>query len=319
MTHHINLRQLIDQALELRQQEHGTAETGKVGSYRAGNTGIKIGNRILGKCARKTYLRSNGVEHEHNDRLKFIMFAGGVMNEDVWVKDLAATWPGKILREEETPTSWKTPAGTLVTGRPDIVLCDSAGKPELGLELKMASSVWTARDVLFLELPKFDHMCQAAHYSWQLGVPFKLCYTSYVEYPIAGWMQRNFPKQGEKGSEFCEYNNKGDIKKMRPFIQIFDLQLDSVTGLLQYRLEGATGPWKPTVIGTEYIEAYFSAIDNVDKLGKLPSRPETVNVDGTKDGWSLCDYCPLKPVCDKHEGNLTQWNEAVRATANTGK
>lgn len=310
MTSPINLRSMIDAALILRQQEHDTAEQGKVGGYRAGNTGLLIGNRWLGKCPRTTLLRSKGISAKEEDRLKHIMFSGGVLNEDVWMRDLQAVYPHVILREEEIPTSWKTAAGTPVTGRPDIVLCDDQKAPLLGLELKMASSVWTARDVLILGLPKFDHLCQAAHYMWQLGVPFKLCYTSYVEFPVVGWMQKSFPKKGEPGSEYCEYNDKGDIKKLRPFVQIYDLTFDSITGMLRYSLEGAS-QWKNTVITIEGIEAYFNGLDEVAKKGKLPPRPETVNVDGTKDGWSICSYCPVAPTCDKYEGNYQKWLEEV--------
>jgi hypothetical protein len=307
----INLRQLIDNALLLRQKEHEDAEQGKLGGYRAGNTGIKLGNRWLGKCPRTTLLRSKGISTKEEDRLKHIMFSGGVLNEDVWMRDLQSVYKdGKILREEEVPTSWVTKGGTRVTGRPDIVLCDGTGKPTLGLELKMASSVWTARDVLILGLPKFDHLCQAGHYMWQLGVPFKLCYTSYVEYPVVGWMGKNFPKQGAPGSEYCDYNNKGDIKKLRPFVQIYDLTFDETTGILLYKLEAAT-KWTTSVISIEGIEEYFNGLDEIAAKRKLPARPETINVDGTKDGWSICDYCPVKSTCDKYEGDYQKWIEEV--------
>lgn len=297
---------MLDKALEIRQNQHASLENDKLNTYRAGNTGIKLGNKWYGKCGRKSWLRSAGIEHEHTDRLKFIMFSGGVMNEEVWDRDLKDAYPHNVLSEEEIPTKWFTEKGTPVSGRPDKVLLDADNKPVLGLELKMVSSIWTARDVLFMEQPKFDHMTQAAHYMWQLNVPFKLCYTSYVEYAVTGWMGRNFPKLGQKGSEYCDYNDKGDIKKVRPFVQIYDLMFDSLTGTLLHKLED-NADWIPTVISIEGIKNYFAGLDEIGTTKKLPPRPETINIDGSKEGYSICNYCPIKPICDAHEGDKDVW------------
>lgn len=308
----INLSKLLDTAHQLRQAEHQALEQGKLGSYRAGNTGIYLNAQFYGnKCPRKTLLRNLGIDTEDTEASKHIMFSGGRMNEEVWMESLRLAYEWDILQEEEIPTSWKTDEGTVVSGRPDIVLLNRDKKPVLGIELKMASSVWTTRDVLFLDMPKFDHLAQAAHYMWQLKIPFKLAYTGYVEYPVVGWMQKNFPKKGAKGSEHCEYNEKGDIKKTRPFNRIYDLRFDQLTGILQYSIEG-TNTWITTVISTEGIQNYFNELDNCQKKNKLPSRPMTVNPDGAKDGWSICSYCSLAATCDKTDnGSLSNWKKEV--------
>lgn len=318
----ISLASLLETAHQLRQAEHQALEEGKLGSYRAGNTGILLGTKYLGKCPRKSLLRSVGVESEDNDAAKHIMFSGGRLNESVWLESLKLAYPWDILCEEEIPTSWKTEDGTTVSGRPDMVLLDEGKQPMLGLELKMASSVWTVRDVLLQNLPKFDHLAQAAHYMWQLDIPFKLCYTSYVDYPVVGWMQKRFPQKGEPGSEYCEYNDKldektgkrnTDIKKVRPFTRIYDLRFDSLTGVLQYTIEGQNR-WTTTVVSIEGIQNYFNGLDKAQKGDILPPRPDTVNPDGQKDGWSICDYCPLNYICQSNgvsEKSLQKWIKRV--------
>jgi hypothetical protein len=158
------------------------------------------------------------------------MFAGGKSNEDIWYSLLRPSFPN-IKREEEIPVSWVNDYGITITGRPDMVICDDAGKPVHGLELKMVASVWTSRDVRFQGAPKLDHLCQAAHYMMLLEIPFSLCYAQYVEFPVVGWMQRNFPKIGTAGSEACEYNDKGEMETDVPEVADDDERSDSESSM----------------------------------------------------------------------------------------
>lgn len=232
----LNLTSLLTAARQKGRDDHKSGESAKLGTLRAGTTGILSENGdIAGQCHRKAHLRSLGVEIETPTVDKLIMFELGFANEQVILDQLNSiindniasapegrTSPYVILTEEEIPISWKTSNGTVVSGRPDIVICEVSDrleyeilketpKPLLGIEAKSCHSLWTVRDVLFGGAPKLDHMVQAAHYMWKLNIPYKIIYKGYSQLGqgAAGqsdnWVVKQFPKPGDPMSEHIEY------------------------------------------------------------------------------------------------------------------
>lgn len=300
--------------------DHAEAEVKKLGNLRAGNSGLLESGEVTGNCPRVAFLRAKGIESEEIPFDKDLMFGAGRGNEDLWLEVLRPAWPGIIKCEDEIPVVWQTDNGTKVTGRPDVVLCDKRGKPKQGIELKLVSSVWTAREVLGGR-PKLPHLIQAAHYSWQLGVPFELWYTSRVNFAVAGWMQRHFPLHGAHGSDACDYNDKGEIKSTVPFIRGFQLKFQDVGGekdVLFFRhveldeREQENIPWTETLVSIPRIKDYYEFVATMEKREDLGPRPTNYKHDGEKLKWSLCDYCGLKDHCDSWEDKgFKQWYQAL--------
>jgi hypothetical protein len=299
-----------------KQKEHDAAEVEKLGSYRVGSSGIVMdGGTPTGTCPRKAYLRNKGIEFDEKELSDFLMMEQGVWNEEIWNEVLSKTWPGKIRRESEVPVTFHLDDGTKITGRPDLVLCDADGTPTHGLELKNASSVWTGRDVLTERMPKVDHLIQAGLYMYGLQIPFTLCYVSRSKYavPTKTWIERLFPKQGDPGSEWLEYNEKGGSKALKPFLSTFPLQI-TAAGMVQYHNDGK---WHDTIVSIPKIFEWYEAVHSMHSHDVLPARPATVKVDGKK-GFNPCDpaYCPLSDTCDRMEAQGKQaWEDAVRLYA----
>ena len=311
---------LVRLGIQNIQDEHNAAEVHKKGILRAGNTGLLLPDgSVIGKCARQTYLRLDGISAGEDDASREFMFAAGRTNEDSWIDLLvrAGIPNDHIKREEEIPISWQTRSGRTVSGRPDIVLGEprlGAFVPTKGIELKLVSSLWTARDVAIKQEPKAMHLMQAAHYSWKLGdLPFELWYTSRADFAINGWAQKNFPKQDQPGAKYCQYNEKGEPLKTIPFIVGYELDWNK--GVLEYRsLTSPGGKWIPTIVTKKAIEDYFELVDSMTQEGneQLPPRPLNVSASGEKGGYSICSYCPLQQVCDKKESQgKTAWVQAV--------
>jgi hypothetical protein len=210
------IKPLFEDGVEALLKKADEAEGEKVGVLRGGNTGIYIKekNLVLGKCARETYLRYKGIQISDVDPSRKLMFEAGISNEDSWYTVLKEKWEGQIKREEEIPTSWKTSNGTLVTGRPDIVLCKDDGTPVKGIELKLACSIWTCRDILIEDTPKFPHLIQAAHYMWQVGCPFELWYTNRADFHPNEMVERLMPKY-----------NSAEFNRLRPYLEIVFYQM----------------------------------------------------------------------------------------------
>jgi len=339
----------------------------KLGNLRAGNTGIvSPSGEVAAACLRIAHLRQLDLDIENLGEDKHLMFDLGLANEDVIAAKLEKVLPkGHILlREEQIPTNWKTANGTTVSGRPDIVICKvdlpesndishlsyeeqlKLVKPTLGLELKSVHSMWTAKDVLFGGKPKLSNVAQAAHYMWQLNVPYKLIYTAYSQLGQgmagqgSGWIVKMFPKPGEKNSEFVEYSffrkeknpktgkdrnvkvsreeydalpwavREYSIKHIRQFQMVYDLRIEQ--GTVQFKAEDSS-EWKDTVIRIEDIERFYSQASQIVQTNQLGPRPSTIDLDGSSGGFSICDYCPLKATCDKHEtSGYNKWLQEVQ-------
>jgi hypothetical protein len=315
--------------------EHDLKEADKKGILRAGNTGLLLeGSKVVGPCARQTLLRLEGIKYETIEDNKRLMFDAGLSNEDIWTKSLEAgiqkageAWV--IKREEEIPIKWTTPSGILVTGRPDIVLGQMDGEqftPKLGLELKLVSSVWTARDVGVMLEPKLVHLLQAGHYAWQLNVPFQLWYTNRAEFAVgSGWEQKTFPPAENLLTqilEFGESRGKQTVKKVLQFRQGYELEWTR-SNQLKYRpiLSDESGEprqldWTWTPITKQGIVDYYEAVLAQREKKKLAARPLNLKSDGSPGTFSSCDYCPLKDSCDSHESNYSKWLDVVSSQVN---
>lgn len=235
MTVAINIARMYSAGVQRLTEQHAAKEVAKVGEFRGGNTGlIALGGKVIGACGRLTYLRFKGItgidEPEDNKKL---MFEAGLANEDIWseiltlgMEVLAEDLPAGLVlrREEEIPIRWQLPSGTWVSGRPDIVVCQTEKAEEIkltpfggyepisleryiphkGIELKLVSSLWTGRDVGLEMEPKIAHLMQGGHYAWALGqqvlaglygpcdtshvvngaIPYELWYTNRAEFAI---------------------------------------------------------------------------------------------------------------------------------------
>jgi len=313
---------------QLHRQEYVEKDKQKLGILRAGNSGIMSDSgNVAGSCHRVAHLRQLGIELDPPSPSSLIMFQVGTANEDIVYKDLlhTAAEDEVVLREEEIPISWMTSNGTQVTGRPDMVICrkewtadEKHGAqekivPVLGLELKSIASVWTTREVLVEGQPKLAHLCQAGHYMWKLGVPFRLIYKQYSIQAMPDFAKKMMPRQGKPGSEYLEYNPKGEPKSVKPFEIIYELEYQS--GTLCYRIEGTTN-WTQTIVRHEDIERYYEFISQMEKTQNLGPTPVTVGSDGKEKAYSNCGYCVLNNLCNPGRGvkrlGYIEWLAQVR-------
>lgn len=347
------IKTAFDLGLKKMQAEHDALEGTKLGVLRAGNAGILTDKGFVGKCPRISYLRFKGIKVEEHDDNKEHMFAAGRSNEDIWLDKLKRGWSGKILREEEIPTKWFTDVtgadgqGVAVTGRPDIMLCDDAGVPKVGIELKLVSSVNTAKTVLFQKQPKLEHVIQAVHYSWQHNVPFEIWYTSTVNWHPTDWLKKALPnsmseswsdfansgnieigyyknilsKNGNKyqkainQDEFLKGNHGKDpgqviagVKKILPFTVGYELKITN--SAVYYRLAGTKNEWSETPVSVSGIKNYYNFIAKMDVSDELPGAPINIDITGEKLPWDPALYCPLGELCcgDKSgEKSVKNW------------
>lgn len=315
-----DLASRLQEGRRIARKKHKEENEKKLGNLRAGNSGIMSEDGdIAGACARIAHLRALGIEVEEPDDSRVIMFQMGTANEDVVYNDLVKTKAEDevILREEEIPIEWMTKNGTKVTGRPDMVVCrldtettlpsgaanvlnTPVPRPLYGIEIKGVFSVWTSRDVLFDASPKMANLIQAAHYSWKLGVPFRLLYKQYANQAVPSWANKFFPKKGEKHSEHIEYNDKGEVKNINPFEIVYELEWDK--DYLKYRREG-DARWTKTMIRSADIERFYEHAAGMAVSKELGKRPLTIDAKGKEKSFSNCGYCPLKPICDSTEKN----------------
>ncbi len=338
----LHITSLLKRGREMDREAYQLEAGTKLGTLRAGNSGImsREGD-VAASCHRKTLLRQLGLEIDPPTDPKQIMFQLGYASEDMFQRDIEKTLPSGhvLLREEQIPIEWQTKNGTKVTGRPDFVVCETSlpttkediartiltktadgilgrmVRPILGIELKSVHSVWTAREVVFNSTPKLSNIAQAAHYMWKLGIPYKLIYKSYSHLGQGmSWSDRMagmFPKQGQPGSQFMEYNDAGKAKQVIQFEVVYDLEID-IKGRVKYKLEDAD-KWEYSLVTIGDIENYYEFVSAMAEKKDLGPRPMTLDAQGTKLGYTDCGFCPMKPVCDKYEDQgFDKWLEEIR-------
>jgi hypothetical protein len=256
-----------------------------------------------GVCHRTTLAKFEEIETTFPN-YKLIMFEGGKANEEAWMSVLRKSWAGQIKREEEIPVKSTTAKGTPIVGNPDIVLCEN-DVPQLGLELKCASSYYTVRNVYFNHLPSLAHLCQSLHNSSVLNVPFELWYTSRVDFHIPPFDAKNIPS----GDAMVELNPKGQPKKV--YCTETGFQLDLKKDKLYYKV-GEHGKAQESIVTLSGIKKFFDFCDFLREQKDLGPRPANIESDGGRAGYAKCDYCEYRDCCDKHEDNYDKWFESVR-------
>lgn len=309
------MRNLIEtlywQGLRVKLVAELNAERNKRGCLRGGNSGLLDDGVFTGKCPRLSYLRSKGLLTETPDPSRDLMFAAGHTSEDSWdaVLSQAHSLDGyKFFREEEVPIQWTTSNGMLVTGRPDSVLGTAEGKFIHGIEHKLASSIWTAIDVLSMK-PKMMHLVQAGHYSWQMGcLPWTLYYTSRVDWHPPEWKAAALPKCGEDGSDCIQYAPRSKKpKKILPFRRGFTLRWND-NGELEFLPDWASdGEWQVSIVTAERIKNYYEFVSRMETDKVLGSRPTNYTATGEEGGFNICSYCDLEELCTKIEGSKDEF------------
>lgn len=344
------IKKLFEQGVAAQIQRGNEREATKVGTLRAGNTGMidRDGN-IIGSCAANTYLRMLGINGKPVDLNKELMFAGGRLNEDHWMSVLKESWDGPILAEEEVATCWETDQGIKVTGRPDIVLCNKNNKPKCMIELKQIMSVNSGYQVFVKREPQLKHLMQAAHYMWQLDCDGELWYTNRNNLDMPGWMEfREFPKPEHEptGVIGYRYYRSGDINprtgkpkkhqlteaeymsgkhrrtfaqasKIKPFVQGFKLQLKD--GKLYYQDAGdEKSPWIPTIVEIENIQRFYNFVGELAQYGKVPKPAQNMNPQGELFRWKFADYSDLGELDPEHQQGrrLADWVDKVKIKLN---
>lgn len=321
---------------DLQQQEQTKADGAEKSEHlRAGNSGIMLpdGN-IAGTCHRKAFLRLKGVDIEP-DANRLIMFEFGRQNETIIIEKLKRVLGDTftITGDDTNTIEWQLASGRTVSGRPDIIISSKNGEALLLLEMKMVSSLWTARDVVFGNSPKLGHVIQTTHYAGKKDCPAKVVYIQPVDFQTPMWSSTvdMFPKPGEKLSELVEYTEKevsegrgkGAVKKLTkipkkvlPSRTVYDLKLDS-DGYVSYRNETSKSGWTDTPVSMDAIEKFYEYVDQME-VGGLGPRPLSLKACGDFENYTQCQYCELSGLCDRFEQMPDRWFEEVERSVRNG-
>ena len=257
----------------------------------------------------------------------------------------ASNFKGTILREEELGLEWDI-NGVKASGRPDIVLKAESGE-ELGLELKMVASVWTARNVLLENKPKMNHLIQAANYSYRMDIPFQLWYTSYVNLTGPDFITRIVPKRGEPGSEHIEYSLGHLVDKQRGTGKIFkkihvynqdwnqtNEYLKTKYGVTHYNFKHikpfqvgyellwkndqllwrkiGNVEWVSTPITKKGIDQYYEIVSTAGIVKRLPPRPIAIDAYGKSEKFNVDDYSTLQHISNDYEDDYVTWVDKMK-------
>ena len=306
--------ELLAAGLKAQAAKHASGEGAKLGAYRVGSSGVLAMGKVVGGCIRLAHLRSLGVEADSAEESREHMFAAGRSNEDIWkALLLASEEPGlSVLREEEFPVTHRLPNGKMLLGRPDIVLLQN-GVPARLLELKLASSMYTALDVYVLGKPKLDHVIQAAHYSLRLGLPIELWYASRADFHLVDRAKEKVPP----GLPGVVYGWDQKAMKLSPFLVGYVLRTKENGQVTYQRIglnpDGSEPQEVSTIVSTQGLDQFFDQLSRLGETDELPAMPSKVDLLGGEASWRKCDYCSLKPLClSQKKGSVKDWVEAAR-------
>ena len=338
---------------KIRQAKHDEANEEKSGYLRAGNTGCEIeGGDIVAECPRLAHLRRLGLRSEEIGEDRICMFEGGYAHQDLLAEKLreAGVEVFEEGQEGEITTDWLC-GDVHVTGSVDIGLGDGQGNLTHVVDAKAVCSLWTARDILVVEMPKIKHLAQLGHYMMETEKPGKLAYGSYVDYAVNDWAWKLLPLRGDRHSECIEYRDTLDK------VAVPEPQVDRVkaagyrvtkdvyksgkfkgktkyeasihipkkilpfrqiydvrwgeSGYLEYSVEGR-GEWTQTILTEVGIREFYCRVLDIEAEGDLGKRPLTLKPEGTPENYNRCDYCGLKSLCDEHENNYQKWLDMVK-------
>lgn len=297
----LDVKRLMDAGRKFYADKNLEEEKDKIGTFRVGTSGVLITvagqPTACGHCPRKALARSLGIQQAVEENRQW-MFGGGHANETVVLAELQAGLGDKfvIKTEENCPVSFTCAGGTVVSGRPDLVVFDKAtDKPVYGIECKAVCSVWTAKEVGFEKQPKSDHTIQAGIYSLLMGVPWTIIYTSRVDYTVPEWAARR--KWFEGADDKVERNAKGDVTKVLPFETYFHIAWDN--GQLFWARDNET-EFKPTHITEDSIMAYYDMVEASITGKQIPARPAPISMLDLSSTFDSCSpkYCSWSGQCD---------------------
>jgi hypothetical protein len=296
------IQETLNNQLLIDSREQNKQDLEKAGQLRAGNAAYLLSNGKLNSsgsnCIRLTWLRWKGYQpSEEHGINKLWMFAGGIGSEQV-IAGLLTKAGHNVLMDTEYQIDLD---GTVLSGRPDILIANPEGKPVLGLELKKVSSVWTAKEVINNGKPKSDHLCQAALYSHMVQVPYKLVYVQYDNY--AAFTIRGLSEEARN----VDRDDKGKPINLVPYLKVYDVQIGD-GGKVLYKHENGKH-WQYSGITIERILAYYRKVKSLDDQSTLPPRPESYDVEGEKAGYTTCKYCPYSSVCANFKDGADTINE----------
>lgn len=354
------IKDLIQSGTLIQIEEGNLQEQSKIGRLRGGSCGmVRPDGEIIGACAATAYARYKGFNGSAVTLSKELMFAGGRANEDLWLKSLKKSYnlPGQvILCEEEIPLVWTTDNGVKVTGRPDIVLCESAdmnkNEPVCLLELKQIMASYSAYNVLIKKTPMLKHVIQAAWYTYQLGCKGELWYTSRQNITCDAWMDHSprFPSPGQPGSEYFKYRyyrlgdvhprsgkptrhksseeeyytlkkkeRKAEVKNFLPFLQGFLLDIHGG----QVYIKDDMNPhskWMETCVNIDDIKRWYNYIAELETSTKVvPPTYRNVDIWGEEIGFKFDSEFGSELDPAKWVGKpLELWLSELQANTDTG-
>jgi len=318
----MNLFELFKQGIKLEQDKRAVREQQLAGVLRGGNSGYVVNGEIRGRCAREAVMRYFGIDKAFPVS-RSIMFGMAEYVEQLLISKFTLALEGtgfNILAQDGCSIEWNC-KGIDVKGSPDIVFADGAGTPQLGIECKMASSIWTVRDVSPFSFipgkPKADHLAQAGHYMRKLGemhgedyIPWYFIYVCPVDYHA----HTEDLRKSQSTSEFLTRQDYGakEVFRVDSHMTVYELCYDS-SGRLMYRLEG-TDKYLPTEITVAGIEQYYELVVDALIAQRLPARMVNTDCTGKKLKWSRYDqkYNDYADLHDQYDaGNLT-FNEFIQ-------
>ena len=273
-------------------------------------TVLPDGNTI-GECPRKAILRYLGIKTSAISTAKSVMFEGGRLNELVWEQKLKRVHSGIVWAGDEKPNDPRIVSDGNLIGHVDVLLCDSSGKIETGIELKTVCSLWTAVSVFVEKQPKLEHLIQSGLYMKLLGLSeYKLAYTQYVNYysPEYDFIAQKVNGQFGEFIESKTHKKKEIPKNFLSRRKIYDVKLD-FRGYVDFKEEhGEETKYSPIDVSTcqKYIELCETAIND----NSLPAPSLALDCLGNKCNYKKCQYCDLSEICgsDKLKDNPTLSN-----------
>lgn len=295
-----------------QQVAHAAKELLRLGTMSGGGSAgaILADGSFIGKCPRQTMLRMRGIQEGHEEA-SLSMFSAGLANEQIvagLLKD------GGLEVEHDVELRHTLADGREVIYHLDLVLRDKGtGRIAVVVETKMVASLWTAKSVCFENEPKSDHLVQLGSYlshpdcSDAVGV---LLYSNRVDFHIStapAWLQKKFTP----GTPHVEFKDDGSPLKIRPFDKAYDVKF--LNNTLVYATDGLENAVR-TKLTKDSIRKYYETVSAAERGGELLPRPSGKHANGNKS-YMPCDYCPLKPTCDRYESAAFDvWLDHATAT-----
>lgn len=275
------IRDRIESATALINEEKAAQEKLKLGMCRAGSTGAvsKDGKNYYADCGRKAQARYLGFERSPTSSL-LTMFEGGLALENRIEKALAATDTGAEPSFSKEQSVQGKVGLTKVSGRPDFDIV--VEKELVGLEVKSMASPFSAIKQVKNAYPLIKHLVQACTYMillerdcWVVvvGNVFFARERAFSVNPELRYYQVN-----RNGNEFSVCNEKGQEVKLE--------------------------------FGVEDIERYYAMLVSETNAKRLMPRPteNEINV----DSYDRCKYCPMSSACNEIENGQIDFDEWMR-------